>query len=406
MTPDRLRVLVLSSTVPYPPYGGGRMRIYQVLRRLGRDHDVDLLALAPPGVMEPENGLARHCRRVAFVPAPPPRTGVRRWSVALKHLATLTAFDEHPDVRQAVVALGDRYDVVVVENVYMLPYAAALRDVPTIVDVFGLWAGGVVRDLAAQTRWTGRLHVLVTWLKAKRVERGLRHIVDAVSVVSESDRRYLAAIDPALTISVAPNGVDTALFVPEPESPPPPLSLLFTGAMDYGANEDAVLHFLREIFPLIRASRPDTRLSIVGRDPRPAVLAHARDPGVTVTGEVADVRPFLARATVVVVPMRLGSGTRLKILEALAMARPVVSTRIGVEGIALVPGRHVEVADEPARFADAVVRLANDAGARARLGQQGRALVEAGHDWQAVLSPLADAVVDVARRRPRRVCRT
>lgn len=404
MKGSRLRLLVLSSTVPFPPHGGGRMRIYQVLRRLGREHDVHLIALGSPDAAEQREALADVCREVTLLPAPPPPVGLSRWVRAFRNQVTFRAFDEHPAVRRAILQRAAGHDVVLVENVYMLPYAMALGDVPRIVDIFGLWTGGLSRDLVLQAGWLDRLRIVLSWAKAKRVERTLRRMVDAVCVVSESDRRYLAAIDPRLRIYTVPNGVDTAYFRPEPETPVPPVDLVFSGAMDYGPNEHAVFHFLAEILPAIRARLPEVRFLIVGRDPSQRVLALARDPAIIVTGEVPDVRPLLARATVVVVPMRLGSGTRIKILEALAMARPVVSTSVGVEGLPLVAGTHLEIADEPVRFAETVIRLAGDVDARRRLGQHGRAVVEAAYDWNTALAPLGEAIQALADGEGSRAC--
>jgi polysaccharide biosynthesis protein PslH len=401
---SRRRLLVLSSTVPFPPHGGGRMRIYQVLRRLGREHDVHLIALGSPVTAAQREALRDVCREVTLLPAPPPRVGLARWVRAFRNQVTFRAFDEHPAIRRAIVELATGHDLVLVENVYMLPYAIALGDVPKVVDIFGLWTGGLGRDLVLTTGWLDRLRVLLSWAKAKRVERSLRWMADAVCVVSESDRRYLSAIDPRLEIYTAPNGVDTAYFRPRPETPPPPVHLVFSGAMDYGPNEHAAFHFLGEIFPAIRARLPGARFLVVGRDPSERVLGLARDPAVIVTGEMPDVRPLLARATVVVVPMRLGSGTRIKVLEALAMARPVVSTSVGVEGLPLVAGTHLEIADDPVRFAEAVVRLAGDADARRRLGQQGRELVEARYAWDTVLASLSDVIRHLAGGRGARAC--
>jgi glycosyltransferase involved in cell wall biosynthesis len=144
---------------------------------------------------------------------------------------------------------------------------------------------------------------------------------------------------------------------------------------------------------------PEIRFWVVGRDPGPRLAALARDPRVTLTGAVEDVRPYLARATVVIVPMRLGSGTRIKIMEALAMGKAVVSTRAGAEGLRVVPGRYLVVADDPAAFAAEVVRLARDPAERQRLGREGRALVEAEYDWRVVLAPMSQAVDEVAGRR-------
>lgn len=394
-----MRILVLTSAVPYPPHGGGHARMYAVLRHLCRDHTVDLISLARPGDLVHREALERLCRRVTFLPVPPGRAGLRRWMTGLKNLVLLRAYESDPGMARAVTEhLAAGYDLIQVENAYMMPYVASVRGVPKTLDIFGTWAAGVRRDLALQESLAGRLRVIAAWLKAKRVERSLSRLFDAVYVVSEVDRAYLSAIDRHLRIYVVSNGLDTDHFLPAPEPSPPPHHLVFTGAMDYTANEDAVLFFHRDILPQIERRLPEIRFWVVGRDPGPRLSALARDPRITLTGAVDDVRPYLARATVVIVPMRLGSGTRIKIMEALAMGKAVVSTRAGAEGLRVDPGTHLVVADEPAAFAAEVVRLAQDPAERQRLGREGRALVAAEYDWRVVLAPMSQAVDEVAGR--------
>jgi glycosyltransferase involved in cell wall biosynthesis len=183
-------------------------------------------------------------------------------------------------------------------------------------------------------------------------------------------------------IRVVPNGVDTEFFRLGTEAERP-LELLFTGAMNYAPNADGVAHFCAEILPRIRAVVPDVSLSVVGRDPPPRIQSLARG-GVTITGTVPDVRPWMNRAAVFVVPLRVGGGTRLKILEALASGRAVVSTSLGCEGLDVKHGDNILVADTPAAFADAVVRCLRDPGLRRELGARGRALVEQRYRWDAI----------------------
>lgn len=395
-----MRILLLTHAVPYPPHGGGHARMYAVLRHLCRDHAVDLISLARPGDLVHRQVLERLCRRVTFLPAPSGRVGLRRWVIGLRNLLLLRAYESDPGIARAITErLAAGYDLIQVENAYMMPYVASVEGVPKTLDIFGTWAAGVWRDLALQESLVDRLQVVAAWLKAKRVERNLSRLFDAVYVVSEVDRAYLSAIDPRLRIYVVPNGLETDHFLPAPEPSPPPYHLVFTGAMDYIANEDAVLFFHRDILPQIERQLPEIRFWVVGRDPGPRLAALARDPRITLTGAVEDVRPYLARATVVIVPMRLGSGTRIKIMEALAMGKAVVSTRAGAEGLRVVAGRHLLVADEPTAFAAEVVRLARDPAERQRLGREGRALVEAEYDWRVVLAPMSQAVDEVAGRR-------
>ena len=194
----------------------------------------------------------------------------------------------------------------------------------------------------------------------------------------------LAAHAPRARVCAIPTGVDTAYFTPN-GSQETPGALVFTGSLDWFPNEDCIVHFGEVVFPRIREAVPDVSLTVVGRNPGPRVQRLAAIPGVRVTGTVQDVRPYVAAATLCVVPLRVGGGTRLKIFEALAMGKAVVSTTVGAEGLPLVPGRHFVQADEPAEFANAVVALLRDPARRKALGSAGRRLVEERYSWSQVV---------------------
>ncbi len=201
---------------------------------------------------------------------------------------------------------------------------------------------------------------------------------------------------PGLTATIIPNGVDSTYFRPDAalgEPTLPPHSVVFTGKMDFRPNIDAVAWFVLEVWPAIRARVPDARFYIVGQKPHPRVSALASAPGVTVTGYVDDVRPYTGGAAVYAVPLRIGGGTRLKILEAMAMGRPVVSTTLGCEGFPLTSGRQLLTADRPAEFAAAVADLLEHPEKGVPLGREARAFVERHYDWAAIV-PLFDQVYE------------
>lgn len=186
---------------------------------------------------------------------------------------------------------------------------------------------------------------------------------------------------PQQLIVTVPNGVDTEMFQQRGNREEVLGRIVFTGAMNYYPNVNAVLFFAQHCWPLIQAHAPDATWQIVGREPPAEIGALARLPGVQVTGSVPDVRPYLTEAAVALAPLQIGSGTRLKILEALAMGKALVSTSIGCEGIAVVPGKHLLIADQPETFASAVVELLNDPTKRHELGTAGRKLVETQYSW-------------------------
>jgi glycosyltransferase involved in cell wall biosynthesis len=194
-------------------------------------------------------------------------------------------------------------------------------------------------------------------------------------------------------------GVDTSYFTPRPADAGDLRHLVFTGSMDWIPNEDAMKHFCHDVLPLIRAEEPGVTLSIVGRAPTPAVQRLADITGVEVTGRVDDVRDYVGRAGVYVVPIRIGGGTRLKIFEAMAMARAVVSTTVGAEGLPVTDGRDVLIADRPDDFAAAVVSLIRDPARRVQLERAARDLVVARYDWSAVAGQLEEALISAATKR-------
>jgi glycosyltransferase involved in cell wall biosynthesis len=222
------------------------------------------------------------------------------------------------------------------------------------------------------------------WRRMERFERAALSRFDLVVAVSDADREaFKQLVSLRAPIHVVQTGVDTAYFTPRPVRVRP-AHLVFTGSMDWLPNEDGMLYFVKDILPRIRHAEPDATLSIVGRAPTPAVVRLAQRDGIEVTGRVDDVRPHVAEAAVYIVPLRIGGGTRLKIFEAMAMAKAVVSTSVGAEGLPVTPDRDLLIADSAEAFAASVVRLMRDVGLRTRIESAARALVVERYDWAAV----------------------
>jgi polysaccharide biosynthesis protein PslH len=209
--------------------------------------------------------------------------------------------------------------------------------------------------------------------------------------VSDADRQSLQHILPNLPVTVVPNGVDLAYYRPGVTEPLPGMrqpALVFTGKMDYRPNVDAVLWFADEVLPLIQARAAEVHFYIVGQQPHARLAALAGRPGLTLTGRVPDTRPYMAGAAVYVVPLRIGGGTRLKVLEAMAMGRPIVSTHLGCDGFPFEDGREVRFADDPAAFAATVLELLADGSQAAALGQTARACVVDAYGWDSIVPQL------------------
>ncbi len=236
------------------------------------------------------------------------------------------------------------------------------------------------------------------WRRTVRFERDAVRRFDLVLAVSDTDRRtLLQAYGPLRNaVHVVPTGVDTRYFG-DVTGPVRPRHMVFTGSMDWLPNEDGMLYFVRDVLPLVRREEPDATVAIVGRAPTPAIVKLGFEHGVEVTGRVDDVRPHMAAGAVYIVPLRIGGGTRLKIFEAMAMGKPVVSTTVGAEGLPVEPGADVIIADSPHKFAEAVVRLFRSEEERTRIGEAGRRLVAEQYDWSAVFGHLEQALEAAAR---------
>jgi glycosyltransferase involved in cell wall biosynthesis len=232
------------------------------------------------------------------------------------------------------------------------------------------------------TSWKRALFEM-EWRKVRACESEAVRSAALTIAVSDDDRVRLAAMSPGSRVVSIPTGVNTGYFTPRCDAEVP-TRLVFSGSMDWHPNEDAVCYFVDTILPRVRAEFPDVSFTIIGRNPSARVRELAAQPGVAVTGTLDDVRPAIAEGSVYVVPLRAGSGTRIKIFEALAMGKAVVSTTVGAEGLTLESGRHFLAADTPHDFAHAIIRLLRDPARRQALGDAGRALVEANYSWPTV----------------------
>ena len=395
MQRERLDLLYLSQFPPAPPTFGAQRRMDGLMAALSRRHDLTAVSLVSPDLDRGavERALRAYCRDVVLVPGRPWRGAHKRLG-QLRSLASTRSFErgfyDRPALRRVLHSLLSRHacDVVNVEFPFLaLPWLArapAGRPPPRLV----LDEHNIEFDLARQqTRGelgvARRLYNSINWRKLRREELETWRRFDGVTFCSAEDEARARALVPEIRSAVVTNAVDPEYFSPRPGDPPSDgRTLIFFGAVNYFPNVDGILHLAREIWPRIAQSHPEARLEIVGQHPTPEVLA-LRGPRIDVVGKVDDLRPHLARAAVSVVPLRIGGGTRFKILEAMAMARPVVSTTLGAEGLEAEPGRHLLLADDPAAFAAAVGRILADAQLGARLGREGRALVERRYSWQA-----------------------
>ena len=258
------------------------------------------------------------------------------------------------------------------------------------------------RHYEVQTNPAKKAYLFRQWQKMRSFEAKTCSKFDCVVAVSRDDREFMQREYEIKNIFDVPTGVDTSFFRPNGSAQHRPNNLVFTGSMDWLPNEDAIRFFTEEIMPRIRASVPDVTLTVVGRDPYPSLLELARrDPSIEVTGRVDDVRPFIERAGVYIVPLRIGGGTRLKIFEAMAMEKAIVSTSIGAEGLPVTDGQDILLADNPTAFAEAVVKLIQQAGLANELGKRAATKVRKEFGWDKVAESFASVCERTAAEKTR-----
>jgi sugar transferase (PEP-CTERM/EpsH1 system associated) len=402
----RLSLLFVSQTPPSPPRFGAQVRMHGLLTALAERHDVSVVSFVEPELAaEARRALAAYCRDLELVVDPISASTARKRLLQLRSLASARPFEEllftSAELQRRVDAFLARahLDAICLEGPFVARHRfhpARGRPRPRLVLGEHNVEYDVRRQIAAGRGGLARRAFLaLDGGKMRRTEQALWGRVDAVTVPSSQDAARVRAARPGARVAVVPNAVDVERVRPRPGDPSPDRStVLFFGALDYWPNVDGLLFFLDEIWPRVTATHPSARLRILGRRPPPALLAR-KGPRVELAGFVEDLRPSLAAAAAVIVPLRLGGGTRLKILEAMAMARPVVSTTLGAEGIDVASGRELLLADDPALFAAALRRLLEDPALGARLGAAARTLVEERYAWRASALVLERLVLDL-----------
>ncbi|MEO8275485.1 MAG: glycosyltransferase [Thermoanaerobaculia bacterium] len=386
-TGGRPRVLVVAPIYPYPPIHGGAVRVYELLRRLGETCDIHLLIVGG-GTDDPlqRRELGQFCRGVYF------------------HLRTqpgeISTMPDAPVAARPFLAprLGERIrslvsahdiEIVQLEFTELAGLAGFAHPAKVVVVEYDIAFRSYRRRLLA-SKTLGEPADGLEWLRWHRYELSNLRWVDQVQVMSEADGRFLAARldDGAARVRVVPNGANLSPLVPPlRDGVPgarPPKTLLFLGSFPHAPNPEALRYFVDSIWPRLRAADPQIRLLVCGSRPPEWVTALDGIDGIEVAGEVVDLAPIFARATMMVVPLLSGSGTRLKILEAMACGLPVVSTRLGAEGLELSDGQHLLLADGAKPFADATLRLLRDSGLRERLAGEAAARIAAEYDWNRI----------------------
>jgi glycosyltransferase involved in cell wall biosynthesis len=385
-----MRILDIAYTCPWPPRGGNDLRVWHLCRLLGRRAEQSLLCRtmnrSDSGHYPAFHGEPIEVHSL-YLPRPGP---LLRMLKALRYLPgpypLMTAGFDFRAFRRRLRYLVQhgRFDVIVMDGIYLgscWPLIEAGTSLK-VLNHFDLEARSMRRKAGLFSPGWERILYRLDAARMERLERRVMRTADLVWVTSEVDRDAILEDDSALPVEVAPNGVDCEAIRPIP--PTGGAGVLFVGSLNQFANAEGVQFFARDVFPLLRRRLPDAVFRVVGRQPGPEIKALAAEPGVEVLGEVDDLAPWYAGCAAVVTPIRAGGGTRLKILEAMAYGRPLVSTTLGCEGIRAENGRDVLLADDPAGMADALYRLMTRPREAAQIAGAARRLVENNYGWASI----------------------
>jgi glycosyltransferase involved in cell wall biosynthesis len=389
-----MNVLIVDEEVPWPLNTGKRIRSYNLLQRLQKVHMVTYLCYGDQGGELPD------CPNVTLIILPSPvieQKGLRFYLALLLNLISSKPYivDRHfsSEFEDKALSLSafNHFDLVHCE---WTPYTENIRTligrIPSVLSAHNVEAQIWERYYEAETNLLKKIYIYFQWQKLIRYEASASTNYSEVSVVSEPDRKFFVEHYGCKRVTVVPNGVDEQYFTPL-EVDIKPGSMVFTGSMDWRPNQDGVKYFIEEIFPIIRQRIPASTFTVVGRKPPVWLVKLAeRVPGVTVTGTVDDVRPYIAGSMLYVVPLRVGGGSRLKILEAMAMEKVVLSTTVGAEGLDVEEGKQILLRDTPHDFANAACAVLNAPVGFFEYGKAGRALILGSYTWDAIAGVMDD----------------
>lgn len=393
-----MRILFVAPTPPVPT-SGGRTRFYNLVKQLAARHAISVLSFVQPDERDLLDAVKPYCQVIetvpfgAFAPLGKWENRLRGWQQILfsnrPRYATVFPVDQLRAPLRTMLA-SDHFDVVVLQGLYVAELVDELATVPVVLATENIESEIIRHQLAHAVNPVHRVRDELLWKKLRDYENRMLRRFPVCVAVSELDVERMRVIAPQTEVHLVANGVDTQAFQP-PAISREADTMLFFGTLNYEPNADGIIWFSREILPQVRSAVADTRLRIVGKDPPDRVQRLADLPGVELVGFVPDVRHELWSAALSIAPLRSGGGTRLKILESLAARCPVVSTSIGAEGLPLVDGESLIIADTAEAFAVGITRLLRDPAFGARLGDNGQAVIAQRYDWQPIAGQLEQA---------------
>jgi polysaccharide biosynthesis protein PslH len=408
-----MNLLWVSHLVPYPPKGGVLQRSHNLIKEMARQNKIWLVAFnqrallpSPKPLRQSVEAMKQICEDVEVVTIPSDRSRATWRRLVVRSLVTRHPYTVNwlraADMTRAVEGALSRvaFDAVHFDTISLAEYASLAGALPKVLNHHNVESAMMRRRARRETNPLKKLYFHLEAAKLQRYEIETAARFDAHLAVSELDRQTLQALAPGRRVEVVANGVDTSYFRPLAE-PSTPRSLVFAGGMKWYPNRDAVLFFVSDVWPALKARYPGVSFTVIGRTPpRELVALSQRDPAIRLTGFVDDVRPLIGAAGVYVCPIRDGGGTRLKVLDAMAMGKAIVSTSIGCEGIDVAPEKSILIADTPGEFVRQIGRAIEDAGLREQLGSAARKVAEATYSWTTIGLALNDLMGELRHAGP------
>ena len=392
-------VLMLTPYLPYPPVSGGRMRTYSLVKRLAKDHEITLVCFGRPEERAFDLSPMEDYCKLIVVERPPSPSTAQAAIMTLTSIKPITMRLYRTEKMQQMLTKliqENDFDVIHVESFYMQQNLPEEHGIPVLlsepaIEHIAWWRHAQVAKPIFQ-----RPGIALEALKMRRFGPQEWRKADVVGAMSEIDQEIIEKVGAKAVLT--PNGVDVDYFQPN-TADQDNYTAIFMGDYKYFPNTDGVLYFAEYILPLIQAKLPEFKLVLLGKDPSPEIQRMSDDPTIPInaTGLVDDTRPYLTNAGVFVCPLRSGSGTRFKLMEALACGLPVVSTTIGCEGLNATNGEHMLIADSPEDFAEAVIRMMQDHTMARAMATAGRAWVVEHHAWEHSASLVSQAYQDLLK---------
>ncbi|MGQ0652111.1 MAG: TIGR03087 family PEP-CTERM/XrtA system glycosyltransferase [Betaproteobacteria bacterium] len=389
-----MKILFVCHRFPYPPRDGAKLRAFHIVKHLARSHDVTLASPVRNAEEEAEApGVAPYCARYITARLYESVQNLRMIALLPTPTPSSMGYFHSPQLARRVESLlaRQRFDLAFVLCSSMAHYIPSDSALPKILDFVDMDSQKWL-DYARFKPAPVRYGYWLEGAKLERAEKSLARRFDVCTTVTRGECETLDAFGTGAHTDWFPNGVDAEYFRPSAD-PYDADTVCFVGRMDYFPNEECMVRFCAEVLPRIQARRPGARLVVVGANPSPAVRRLAERPGVTVTGSVPDVRPYLQRSALMVAPLDIARGTQNKILEAMASGVPVVSSALAAGGVDAVPGEHFLVARSAEDYAEAALRIMENPGERARFAAAGRSRMLSNHDWERSMQRL-DGIIE------------